>query len=256
MSSATPIRGVCIVGSVTVELEKSYRLMLLKIANELTHDECQQIAFVAKLPSPTCVEEPGKPQVRLHLMSTLESHGHIGPLKLDFLEETLEAVGKKCLLEIINGYKKTSIYKEAKKRVDDQMKKKKITQKTPKLFTSPSDHALECSVAVKQLLALKEDAKMRTFKDAYATFLTQFSQMALLMRSSVESGDLAKMEETFVSVASDGDAITRTLRKNLVEGGIMNTSDSEHSDSSPGELSLFTSSFLWEDTKTQTWFVI
>ena len=236
MSGATPIRGMCIVGSVMVELEKSYRLMLLKVANELTYDDCQQIAFVASLPSPTCVHEPGKPHVRLHLMNTLESQGFIGPLKLDFLEETLVTIGKRCLLDTIASYKKSAVYKEAKKRADDQQKKKKTTVKMPK-FVSASEHALvqEYSVAAKELVAMKDFAKMRTLQEAYATFLTQFSQMALLMRSSIEGGDLAQIEGTFVSVASDGDAITRTLRKTLTEAGIMSATDSEHSDNSPGK---------------------
>ena len=206
-----------IVGSVNVELEKGYRVMLLKIANELTLDDCQQISFVAgrDLPAPTCHAEPGKPSVRLHLMSTLESLGHISPLKLDFLEEVIEAIGKKYLLEIIQGYKKNPLYKEAMRRLDEQDKKKKKGKKCGK----PQTQAVEYSP--EQLVALKNSTeRMHRLQESYATLLTQFSQVALLMRNALESGDPAQIEQTFLSVASDGDAIARTLRRNLKTAGL------------------------------------
>ena len=204
-----------IVGSVNVELEKTYRVMLLKIANELTLDDCQQIAFVAGLASPTCHPEPGKPSIRLHLMSTLESLGHVGPLKLDFLEDLIEAIGKKYLLEIVQGYKKNPLYKEAMRRLDEQDKKKKkgkkCKQQTPTAEYSPE-----------QLVASVKNSteKRHRLQESYATLLTQFSQVALLMRNALESDDPARIEQTFLSVASDGDAIARTLRKNLEDAGL------------------------------------
>lgn len=211
--------------------------MLLKVAKELTINDCQQIAFVAKLPSPTCVPEAGKPAVNLHMMNTLESLGQIGPLKLDFLEEMLDAIGKNCLLEITECYKKSSVYKEAKKRFDDQEKKKKKTGKKSKNPFEPS--ASGCSPEARELLAMKADTtkKVCKLKESYATLLTQFSQVALLLRSAIESDDLTQMEDTFLSVATDGDAITRTLRKNLSAAGIKCGSDSSSTDS-PGEISI------------------
>lgn len=202
-----------IVGSVRVELEKSYRVMLLKIANELTFDDCQQIAFGAKLPSPTCQPEPGKPSVRIHLMSTLESLGHVSPLKLDFLEQLIEAIGKRYLLKIIERYKKSSLYKEAKRRLslaDEQDRRKK--KRRDKSLQYQIEPPLECSA--------NETERICKLQESYATLLTQFSQMALSMRSAIETCDLTKMEEMFLSVASDGDAIARTLRENLSATGI------------------------------------
>ena len=234
----TRITGI--VGSVNVELEKSYRVMLLKVANELTYDECQQIAFVAKLPSPTCQPEPGKPSVRLHLMSTLESLGHIGPLKLEFLEEMLEVVGKKNLLEVIDDYKKKPLYREARKRLDAQEKKIKKGRKGRS--QNQTGASLEYSAEAQELLTFKEDAtgKMRKLQESYATLLTQFSQVALLMRNAIESCDLTQMEDTFVSVATDGDAITKTLRKNLSAAGIKCSSDSSSSSDSAGKNCIYT----------------
>ena len=236
-----PALGTGIVGSLTVELERSYRIMLLKVAMELTIENCQQIAFVAKLPSPTCVSEPGKP-VNLHMMNTLESLGQIGPLKLDFLEEMLDAIGKNCLLEIIESYKKSCVYKEAKKRLDDQEKKKKrsgLKKPKPPFGHGSSASVAGCSPEAQELLAMKADIteKVCKLKESYATFLTQFSQMALLLRSAIESDDLTQMEDTFVSVASDGDAITRTLRRNLSAAGIKCGSDSCSSVNSTGKIS-------------------
>ena len=91
-----------IVGSpIMVELEKAYCKLLLKIVNELHLEECEQIAFLAKLPAPTCHQETGRQynNVRLHFISTLESLGHIGPLKLEYLEDWLNEIGKKNLVE-------------------------------------------------------------------------------------------------------------------------------------------------------------
>ena len=235
------IRSTGIVGSLSVELERNYRIMLLKVARELTIDDCQQIAFVAKLPSPTCVPEPGKPAVNLHMMNTLESLGQIGPLKLDYLEEMLKAIGKNCLLEKIDDYKKMSVYREAKKRLDDQEKKKKKAGKKPKNPFQPSTPG-SCSPEAQDLTIKLDEIellKVHKLRESYATLLTQFSQMALLLRSSIESGDLTQMEETFVSVASDGDAITRGLRKSLSAAGIKCGSDSSTSSvDSPGKVSI------------------
>ena len=166
-----------IVGSVNVELERSYRIMLLKVANELSLDDCQQIAFAASLPSPTCHPEPGKPSVRLHLMSTLESLGHISPLKLDFLEVVIETIGKKNLLEIIQSYKKNPLYREAMRRLDEQDKKKKgkksCKQRTPATAEySPAQ------------MVKNSTEKMHKLQESYAALLTQVSQVALLMRNA------------------------------------------------------------------------
>lgn len=205
-----------IVGSVNVELEKSYRVMLLKIANELSLDDCQQIAFVAGLAAPTCHAEPGKPSVRLHLMSTLESLGHVGPLKLNFLEDLVEAIGKKYLLEIIQGYKKNPLYKEAMRRLEEQDKKRKKGKRCKQQTPPAAEYSPE------QLVASVKNSteKMHRLQESYATLLTQFSQVALLMRNALESDDPVRIEQTFLSVASDGDAIARTLRKNLEEAGL------------------------------------
>ena len=205
-----------IVGSVNVELETSYRIMLLKVANELSLDDCQQIAFVASLPSPTCQPEPGKPTVRLHLMSTLESLGHIGPLKLDFLESVIDAIGKRNLLDIVQSYKKNSFYKEAMRRLDEQDKKKKKGKKSGKQQASTADHSPEPMVKNSMV-----QERIRKLQESYATLLTQFSQVALLMRNALESEDQAQIEQTFLLVAADGDAIARTLRKNLEEAGVL-----------------------------------
>ena len=203
-----------IVGSVNVELETSYRIMLLKVANELSLDDCQQIAFVAGLPSPTCHPEPGKPTVRLHLMSTLESLGHISPLKLDFLEALMDAIGKRNLLDIVRSYKKNPLYKEAMRRLDEQDKKKKKGRRSGRQQTPTADHSPGQTVKI-------STERIRKLQESYATLLTQFSQVALLMRNALESEDQAQIEQTFLLVAADGDAIARTLRKNLDEAGVL-----------------------------------
>ena len=210
-----------IVGSVNVEPERSYRIMLLKVANDLNLDDCQQIAFVAGLPSPTCHPEPGKPTVQLHLMSTLESLGHIGPLKLEFLESAVDAIGKRNLLDIIQGYKKNSLYKEAMRRLDEQDKKKSV-KRSSKQQTPIAD-------CLPEQMMKSSTERIRKLQESYATLLTQFSQVALLMRSALESEDQAQIEQTFLLVAADCDAIARTLRKNLEDAGVLKCSDEEGS---------------------------
>jgi hypothetical protein len=70
-----------IVGSPLIELEKAYRKLLLKIVNELRLEECEQIAFLAKLPAPTCHQETGRQydNVRLHFMNTWSHWGILVP---------------------------------------------------------------------------------------------------------------------------------------------------------------------------------
>ena len=234
-----------IVGSINVGLERSYRVMLLKIANELTLDDCQKIAFVAGLAAPTCHPESGKPSICLHLMSTLESLGHIGPLKLDFLEELIEAIGKKYLLEIIQGYKKNPLYKEAIRRLDEQDKKKKKGKKS-KQQTPAAEYSPEQLVAS----MINPTEMMHKLQESYATLLTQLSQVALLMRSALESDDPARIEQTFLSVASDGDAIARTLRKNLEKAGLKcGDKESSGSDSQGTDLLLHVANSMGMQTQ-------
>ena len=132
---------------------------------------------------------------RLYLLTTLESRGQIGPLKLQFLEEILVSLGRNDVLDLISKYKKKSIYKEAKKKKEKKSKKQQ-------------DQTVESLSAVYQ------------YKETYATFLTQFAQMALSMRTALETGEVAKMKDTFSSVVSNGDVVTRTLRKNLSLAGV------------------------------------
>ena len=108
------------------------------------------------------------------------------------------------------------------------MRKKKLGKKTKLL--NLSDPQLNSEVH-DQLADGFASERLRIFQDSYATLLTQFSQMAILMRSAIESGDLSQMEDTFLSVASDGDAITHTLKKNLEAAEIRCSGDSSSSNS-------------------------
>ena len=185
---------VTIVGSATMELEQAFRLMTIELAMKLSEKECHRIAYVA------CVDETVPPEhgtdFRLYLLNTLESRGQIGPLKLQFLQEILVSIGRNDVLDLISKYKKKSIYKEAKKKKKENKSKKQ------------QDQTIESLSAVHQ------------YEETYAAFLTQFAQMALSMRTALETGEVAKMKDTFSSVVSNGDAVTRTLRKNLSLAGV------------------------------------
>jgi hypothetical protein len=185
-----------IVGSPLIELEKAYRKLLLKIVNELRLEECEQIAFLAKLPAPTCYQETGRQydNVRLHFMSTLESLGHIGPLKLDYLEDYLHEIGKKNLVELIIVYKNAPIYVDAKQQ-EELIRRKE--RKWSKRSTTDKVHGN------------REAALLSEYQSTYAIFLTQMSQMTLLLRTSLETHELQKVRET-LKAGSDGEAVANT----------------------------------------------
>ena len=193
-----------IVGSPMIELEKAYRKLLLKIVSELRLEECEQISFLVKLPSPTCQQESGRQydNVRLHFMSTLESLGHIGPLKLGYLEDCLNAIGKKNLVELITEYKNTSVYTDAKQQ------EKLIKRRERKWDLKSHEHRHSTKEQ-----GIREAALLKEFQASYATFLTQMSQMTLLLRSSLDTHQLQKIRETFLKASSGGEAILQTLRE-------------------------------------------
>ena len=193
-----------IIGSAMIELKKTYRKMLLKIVNELRLDECEQIAFLAKLPAPTCQAEPGRQydNVRLHFMSKMESDGHIGPLKLEDLEEWLDTIGRKNLVELITEYKDMPIYTEAKQQ-------EKLIKRREHRWKPHEPKAKNSTKAP----GIREATLMNEFHSSYALFLTQVSQMTLLLRSSLETRELQKIRETFFKAGSDGEAILQTLRQ-------------------------------------------
>ena len=203
---------VSIVGSATMELEKAFRLMTLELAKKLSIEECHEIAYVACVDKTVPLEHENN--FRLYLLSTLESREQIGPLKLQFLEEILvhKSIGRNDLLGLISEYKKKSVYKEAKKK---RRKQNKQQDQTVDSATTSSTR--------------------QQYEETYATFLTQFAQMALAMRSAIETGNVAKMKDAFSNVAKDGDAVTRTLKKNLSLAGVnsdsMGTSSSGDSSS-------------------------
>ena len=180
-----------IIGSANMELEQAFRIMALELGQQLSQGECQQIAYVS-----SCVPEPAPPgyDYRLYVFSTLESRGQIGPLKLDFIEELLVHIGRKDLLSIIAKYKRKPIYKEMhnKKKPKGKMKQKK-NQTMQSTMTTDSTQ----------------------YEEMYACFLTQYSTIALRMRSALESNDVTQMKYAFSSIANDGDAIACMLQKKL-----------------------------------------
>ena len=193
-----------IVGSPMIELEKAYRKLLLKIVNELRLEECEQIAFLAKLPAPTCHQEAGRQydNVRLHFMSTLESLGHIGPLKLEHLEDYLNEIGKKNLVELITKYKTIPAYSDAK-----QQEKLIRRNERKRNKRSTIDGSVNCKIQ-------GQEAVLRTeYRSTYAMFLTQMSQMTLMLRTSLETYELQRVRETFLKASSDGEAIIQILRQ-------------------------------------------
>lgn len=190
-----------VVKSVSMELEQEFRLMTLELATSLSIEDCRRIAHVAGINQTTSPEYGN--DFRLYLLNTLESRGQIGPLKLQFLEKILveKPIGRNDLLELISKYKKKPIYKEAKRK--SLRKEKKLKRE-------------RCHVQA----AVDKSNTVHQYEETYATFLTQFSQMALSMRSALETGEIAKMKYAFSSVVSNGKDVTHALRKNLSLAGV------------------------------------
>ena len=204
-----------IIGSASMDLERAFRTTVFKIAEQLSEKDCQNIAYVN-----SCGPAPPGYDYRLHVFSTLESCEKIGPLKLDFLKETLEDIGRKDLLSVIAKYKKNPIYKE----VRSQMKLKRRIKRKGK------DEMMHSGT---QSGVFSNTSTVNRYKETYALLLTQFSQMTISMRSALESDDTTHMKIAFSRVANDGDAVTRTLRKfkRLSFAGIKSDSSSSRESS-------------------------
>ena len=185
-----------IIGSAHMELEQEFRMMTLELFQQLSLEECQKLAYVS-----SCMKEPIPPgcDYRLHVFSTLESRGKIGPLNLDFLENTLELIGRKELLNVIMKYKKKPIYKEVRSKKKSRSKGRS-KQKGKQMHLGAS---------------FDDMSTLHQYEDTFSFFLIQFAQMTLLMRSALESKDITHIRFAFSSAALEGDAVSRALRKKL-----------------------------------------
>ncbi len=215
-----------VIGSTTMELEKAFRMMTIELARKLSTGECDEVAYIAGILDAVRMQsESGKQDSRVTLISTLESHGHIAPLKLDFLEDTLIASLKRYdLLDVVAKYKERQCYKDAIKKQEKLLKKRK-SRKQKKLVHL----AAQPSASSYGLLAVKsasESSTLHQFQETFQMFLTQFAQMTLSMRSALDTGDLIKIKHAFENVVDNGDAVIRTLQMKLSVAGINRLSGS------------------------------
>ena len=213
-SMATPCT---IIGSANMELEQEFRMMTLELFQQLSLEECQKLAYVS-----SCMKEPIPPQCdyRLHVFSTLESRGKIGPLNLDFLENTLELIGRKELLNVIMKYKKKPIYKE----VRSKKKSGRSKQKGKQMHLGAS---------------FNDMSTLHQYEDTFSFFLIQFAQMTLLMRSALESKDITHIRFAFSSAALEGDAVSCALRKKLsIRAGMAGINSDTSSRESSGRFTI------------------
>lgn len=209
-----------VIGSTTMELEKAFRMMMIELARKLSTRECDEMAYISDLMDAVRMQsEAGKQDFRVALISTLESHGYVTPLKLDFLEETLIASLKRYdLLDIVAKYKEKQCYKDAIKKQEKLLKKRKSRKQKKQVPLA----ALQ-SASSYELLAVKsadESSRLHQFQETFQMFLTQFAQMTLSMRSALDTGDLMKIKHAFENVVDNGDAVIQTLQMKLSAAGI------------------------------------
>ena len=185
--------------------------MMLEVARKLSTEECDQIAYCAgirdNVPSPSCTAF-GHQDFRINVIHTLESQGLVNPLQLKLLEEILPEIGRHDLLAIIKKYKSKRHYKDARKKQKEQKK------------TKPKQQVLAAqSAGSRELPAAAEDGsdskRIEQFRESFQIFLTQFAQMAVSMRSALETDNLANIRYAFENVVDNGHAVTQTLRKAL-----------------------------------------
>ena len=176
-----------------MKLERAFRVMTLKFADKLSEEDCRRLAYLS-----ACMDDlatsPYRPNLRLFVLTSLESRGLIAPTKLDFLEDTLRNLGKHDLLDVIEDYKKTQEYKQAIKK---HTKKSTRGKQSRAAALHPSD---------------KEQ-----YEKLYAEFLAQFSQQSLSMRGALDSNDLPRMKLVFSAVAASARRLSRTVKKTVSE---------------------------------------
>lgn len=226
------IMATVLIGSTTMELEKAFRMMMIELARKLSTKECDGIAYIANVMDIVRMQpEAEKQDYRVTLVSTLESHGHIAPLKLDFLEETLTTSLKRHdLLDVVAKYKEKQCYKDAMKKQEKLLKKRKANKQKKHASAQRSSGSCE-------LLAVKtasECSRLHQFQETFQVFLTQFAQMTISMRSALDTGDLTKMKHAFENVVDNGDAVIQTLQKKLSAAGINRLSCSSGESSQSG----------------------
>ena len=184
-------------GSPEMKLEHTFRMMALKIADQLSLDDCRKIAYVSAGMDDQ-VALPYSANFRLHVLTTLESRGLITPTKLDFLEDILRNLQRNDLLQLIEDYKKTREYKKAMKR------NKKLREQNGENCT--------CTAAI-----LHPSHDKDQYEKLYAEFLTQFSKLSTSMRVALETNDLLRMKLSFSAVAASTRKLSDTVRKTVSE---------------------------------------
>lgn len=211
-----------VIGSVSMELEETFRMMTVELVRNLTIGECEQVAYIANVRT---TSEFGNYDYRVNLLSALESQARIGPLKLDFLEEVFRTLQRQDLLGIITKYKERQCYKDAVKQQKKKAKKKKRDQGAAR--RSASSHSE---------LSAESSSRMRHFQESFQVLLTQCTQMILSIRAALETRNLAKIEDAFQQLVENSEDVTQTLRKKVAAVGINRLSDSNSSGDGSGKL--------------------
>ena len=198
-----------------MKLEQAFRMMMLKIGDKITLEECRSLAYVSR-----CMDDEVTlrycANYRFHVLTTLESRGVITPMRLEFLENVLRnSLGRIDLLDIIEDYKKTSEYKKA------------IKKHSKKLSRSKRSRGSGTAAAT-----LHPSAKDQ-YEKLYAQFLTQFSKLSVLMRDALGSNDLQRMRLASSTVATGAKELDRTMRKTITE---IDNNDSDSSGESSGKI--------------------
>lgn len=216
-----------VVGSATMDLEIAFRMMIVELVRKLSKEDCDEIAYIAGVMDIVQIRPgDGKQDLyRVTLISTLESRGYIGPLKLDFIEEMIiVSLKRHDLLDVVAKYKEKQCYKDAIKRQEKPLKKRKARKQRKQVVAAVQQSANSC-----ELLAVKnadESSRLHQFQEAFQIFLTQFAQMTLSLRSALDTGDLMKVKYAFENVVDNGDAVIQTLQKKLSATGINGLSGS------------------------------
>ena len=190
------------------EVDREFRYMLLRVARNLSDEECEDIAFAEGLPKDVSLPDPSKgiKNIRIYMLQQLVARGRFSPLTPDGLLDILENITRLDLKSEVEKYKQSKHFKDSKKELG---KKKRSGLKT-----ANSDK--------------KEWEMLRTIKQSVGPVVHELKQKVLKIERIVHQmdnpqNDVASVEraltevklalsdsELWSSSSVDGDQSTRS----------------------------------------------
>ncbi len=206
--------------------QEKYRKMIFNLSGRLKAKDCENIRYLADLPTPECCADEKRCSFSLHMLCSLEANGHISPWNVDKLESLLVEIHHKDLLQITSTYKESKEYKNALKERKKRGKKTNIVErKSVNACACTSDHLSGTS---------DRKRRVRSLYTLLITHITGLTQVMEILREELNEkmGEEAAMER-FLKVAEDGESFTEDLHRVFQDMGIKPNRNSVSSEETP-----------------------